>query len=367
MAGEDDLILDMSMFDIEPDNTITEPPDIKTEVVESKKEEDKGIESKTDDAGQENVGKEKSTEIKDEKNPNSPADSNDGILFQALAESLKNQGFFSSLDNIEIKNEEDLAKAFKEELKRNEFSDLSETQKEYLEALREGVPDEVVKDHFHTGTVFANITDNILENDEAIRKQVIIQERIAKGWTPERAEREYKRINDLGEGLEESKFSLDSLKQMEQLDYKQKVEEAKQVKIEEEKQNKERLDNLKKAVYKEEKFLNTFKVDDGLKGAVHRSMTDIIGYDELGRPLNKLMQHRMQDPLDFEVKLYYMYELTKGFTDISKFTNKAMSTASKKLTNAISNSTYIKSSGGKTPYDVTDDRDDVPQIVDVIT
>lgn len=349
MAGED-FTFDMSLIDFnseEPEDKVVDTTQEITntnEIADAEKQENVGEDRKEEDL------KEKEEETND---PDSPAAED---VFEPLASFLKEQGFFSDLD-IKIKNEEDLAEAFRQEIKKNELADLNELQREYLEALREGVPSEVIQSHQKTRTIFENITDDILSEDEEIRKQLIINDRLASGFDQSRAERDYKRIFDAGESYEEAKASRDNLKLKEAQEYENTIKLEKQNELEQKKRAEEQVNNLKKAVFEEDNFLGSFKVDQGLKQRVYDTMTKVVEYSQQGEPLNKLMKHRLEDPVGFEKSLYYMYDLTNGFKDINKFINKSNTTASKKLRDAIQNSTYIKSGGSSVGLDDQDSYD----------
>jgi hypothetical protein len=339
MVGEDNFELDMSLINFTPneDTTIEVVDD---EIVNNTKE------IITDAEKQENVGKEVKEEILEEKekvqDPDSPANSEE--VFGPFAVFLKERGFFSNLDK-EIKNEDDLAEALKEEIRKNEYADLNEAQIEYLEAIRNGIPEAVIQEHLRTRTIFNNITDDILENDEDVRKQLIIQDRMLSGWTQERAEKDYKRIYDVGASYEEAFISRDNIKEKEIQEYDIRVKQEEQYKVEQQKQEAKQIEELKQAVFNEDNLFGVFKVNDGLKQRVHETMTKIVAYTSEGLPLNKLMKQRADNPIKFEKDLYYLFELTNGLNDINKLINKSSTTAANKLRNAVVNSTYIKSTG----------------------
>jgi hypothetical protein len=364
MAGDNE-ILDMSLLEFtEEAQTMTEP--IKEEP--NKEEENiSSIEITDDTTSQEKVGEEgKDPENLEEEdkgeNTTSPANSDE--VFKPLAEFLKEKGFFTTLEK-EITTADDLAEAFREEIKKNEFAQLNPLQKEYLEALSQGIPDNLVQEHMKTRGIFENITDEVLETEEDVRKEVIIQDRMASGWTKERAERDYKRISETGESIEESRISRDNLLQKEKVEYEATVARAKEEQTKAELAAKQQLEDLKNSVYKEDNFLSSFKVTDGLKQKVYETMNTVVDYTPDGLPLNRLMKHKLDNPVEFEKNLYYLYELTNGFKDISKFTTKATTSAAKKLSSAIANSTLIKSGGGD-PYNTAlDMEENVSPIVDV--
>lgn len=343
MAGEENFELDMGLLSFEPEENTT------TEVEEVKEEVNTGNEI-TDAEKQENVGeevKEKDSKEEDVNDPNSPANS-DEELFNVLASSLKERGFFSDLDK-EIKSEDDLAEAFKEEIKKNEYADLNEMQKEYLDALREGVPDAVVQEHFKTRNIFESITDIVLESDEDVRKNVIIQDRLASGWTQERADKDYSRIYNSGESYAEALISRDNLKEKEAQIYQERIEQEKKNIVEQQKQAAKQVDEIKQAVFKEDNLFGVFKVNDGLKQKVYETMTKVVSTttNERGEvvPLNRLMKQRLENPVKFEKDLYYLFTLTNEFQDINKFMTKSNTIAANKLRNAVANSTFIKSGG----------------------
>lgn len=331
----------MSMFDFSSHEQALVETQEQTEekVLSNNEKETEEVKVNVEDTNPEVVDKEEIPE-KEEENSESPANSDD--VFTPLAEFLKEQGFFPNLDK-EIKSAEELAEAFKEEIKRNEFADLTEEQKEYLTALREGVPDALYREHVQAATTFKSVTDDILADNEDIRKQVVIQDLIHSGLSPERAERQWQRIYDLGDSLEESKAARDNLIQKEEKEYQQKIQIEKQRAIEMKKAQEKQLNDLKNNVYSQEKLFDTFPVSQGMKDKVYKTMTEVVAYTETNQPVNKLMKHRMDNPVDFETKLYYLYELTNGFKDINKFVTKSTTSAAKKLKDAVNSANFIKS------------------------
>jgi hypothetical protein len=340
MAGEQNLdILDMSLFDtsgleqtetevIEDNNTVVD--DVSQEIVDNPKDEkDLAVEEKT---------------------TNSPADSDE--VFNQLAAFLKEEGFFSTLDK-EVKTAEDLAEAFKAEIKKNEFAGLNEAQKDYLKALENGIPDDVFNNHLQTTSILDGITDEVLENDENVRRNLIIQEALNRGNSREKAERIYKRSYEIGDSITDAKDAKEYLQTKEAEQYEYNIQAAKQEKIQQQQTAEKQLKELEEAIKSETEIFKGFKVNDGLKNKVFETMTEIVDYtkDVNGNqvPLNALMKHRVDNPIDFEKKLYYLYTLTNGFKDIEKFNVKATTVAARKLRDAVQNNTFIKL-GGDTEY-----------------
>ena len=61
-------------------------------------------------------------------------------------------------------------------------------------------------------------------------------------------------------------------------------------------------------------------------------MTEVVSKNpETGEMQNKFMQSRSLNPIEFDTKMYYLYELTNGFTDMSSISKTVTSKAVKNL------------------------------------
>jgi len=355
MAGENET-LDMSLFDLSalpevPDQTeesvvekeIKEEPVIVDETTAENTGTVTDINDQADGENQETVGsqEEESTEEETsiEQTTESPANSDDEV-YKTLGTYLKEQGVLSSLDT-DLDSLESFAEAVSKEIKSNEYANLNKDQKAYLTALSKGVPEELYKAHVQSNKIYGDLTDAVIEEREDVRKEVIIQDLLSQGWEQGRAEKQYQRVFDVGDSVEEAKISRNNLKQRDNTAYEQEVKRIEQDKVAAEQAKTKQVDDLKKSVYEQSNLFDTFKITDGLKDRVHNSMTKVVGHTESGMALNALMKHRMDDPIDFETKLYYLYELTNGLKDIKKFSNKASTVASKKVKEAVTNSSIF--------------------------
>jgi len=271
-------------------------------------------------------------------------DTNDkGEVYKTLAEALKDEGFFSTKETVDdITNLEKLAEAFREEIKKNEFSDLTESQRRALEGFRNGVPEQTIIQHEQNMQQYNSIDDALLESNEELQKALLITDLMAKGISESRANKMYEISYDNGELLDEAKASLVTLKQRETEQYQSQIAAVQAQRDAQAKAVEEQKKAIKKSIYDVDKFLNEVSVTENLKQKVHSSMTEIVGYTDDGAPLNALTKARLEDPIDFETKLYYLFELTDGFTNIKKFNKQAESKAAKKLESLINNNTFIK-------------------------
>ena len=150
---------------------------------------------------------------------------------------------------------------------------------------------------------------------------------------------------DKGEDIEEAKISLESLKEAENKAYEQYISERKAEQERIKQQRLEEFNKLKSSIEETDKFLGEIPITETMRENVLKAMSVPVTYTEDGMPVNKLMKARMDDPVAFEKNLYYLFELTNGFKDLKFITKKVNSKVSKKLSETLKNSTYVKDSG----------------------
>lgn len=257
-------------------------------------------------------------------------------IYSSLASVLIEQGLLPSLDLNEksVKNVEDLAEVFK--------SEIQNQAKEYLitkigaqgyEALEKGVSLQEYQQYSENVNVLDNINDQTLEQDLDLSKKVIYQDYINQGLSEQKALSILKKIEALGEEqiLEDAKLSLASLKETEGKRL-EKIALEREKQAEQEKAQQEKIDNdLKNAIFNAKEIIPGIKLNKAIKEQVYNSITKPVGKTPDGSVENQLMKERRQNPIDFDTKLYFIYEITKGFKDFSKLVNTAQTSAAQKL------------------------------------
>lgn len=191
----------------------------------------------------------------------------------------------------------------------------------------------------------SNIDQDYLANNIEVAKDLLRQDYKAQGFSDDRVERIINRFVDLGEDdlISEALTAVDSLKQVES----QKIEDQK-LNIEREKaenirQNQELQERLKTTVFKDD-LITGYSPTPVLKDKVYKTMTEVVGTDEHGNPQNRFLHDRAQDPVDFEARMYFMYELTNGFKDLGKLGATSKSRAVSELEKAARSTIIIDNS-----------------------
>ena len=288
-----------------------------------------------EDEGSEEVGEDEVGDEGEGENNNSPN------LYSSLFSVLHNEGLLPSLDptSTKIETPADLAEAFKNEI--DVQADLR------LQQYLQNIDVEKIAQSRTTLNDLSTIDEDYLKENLEVAKQIIKQDYLNQGLLEAKVNRLLNKTIDLGEDmvLEDALESLESLKVFNQ----RKIEE-------EQKSYKERLANeaveaeklqakIKESLYNSKSFIEGLPVNKAIQDRVYKTMNDVVSKDPTtGEMENELMKARRENPLDFDIKLYYLYTLTKGFKSIDNIVTNSKSKIVKDLETAIRR-TPIKDNG----------------------
>ena len=321
-------------------------------------DEDTSLEQK-DNAVEDDAPKEVDSE--DDQDEGSDDDSeSSSTLYSSLAAVIHEQGLLPSLDinSEKIETIEDFVNAFKREQEAQATIKLDE----YIA----NIDVNQIAQSKQTIADLNTIDDTVLREDLELAKQLIYDDYLNQGLDEKKATRLLTRLIDLGEDaiLEDAQESLVSLKEFEarkieqeKISYSKRVEESKveQAKVEAQ---------LKETIYNSKEVLKGFTPTKALQDQVYKSITDIIGKSPDGVFENKFMRERRENPVEFETRMYYLYELTNGFKDYSKLATSAKSTAIKDL-EKIARKTKIQDNGTPSWLQDDDSYDNIGSVLNI--
>ena len=167
-----------------------------------------------------------------------------------------------------------------------------------------------------------NIDEDILtsENDqgEILRRQIIYQDYINKGFKPDRAEKEVDKSFNAGTDIYDAKTALDSNKDYFKEEYENVLNEQKQkLKLERDQKEKQLVEFKKKVLETEDPF--GIKVDKQTRQKVLDNLVKPVHKNKNGQLLTQLQKYSEENPMDAEYNFGLFYTLTNGFKDIEKF------------------------------------------------
>lgn len=253
----------------------------------------------------------------------------------SLVSTLVDEGVLPSLDEEElgeIKSGADLIAIINKQIKSNEFADLTDDQKEYLTALRSGVPNQTYTQQKNIESQYSNIQDSNLEADDALelRKILIKQDFMIKGYDEATANKYSERSVNLGEDVEDSKGALKRLQEYQKNATAGLIKEAEEAKKAQETAATERLDNIKNKIKSTDEILPSMKINIKSKDKVYDLLTKAAGQDSNGNPVNAIVNSMINDQ-EYLIKLAYLHHITDGMTKWDKIISTAKSAAVNKL------------------------------------
>lgn len=198
-----------------------------------------------------------------------------------------------------------------EEVKRREFSDLTETQKEYFESIRDGVPHEVVKQSIEISDNLNSITDANIEENEEIREQLIYNAYLDSGLSEERANKLTQLSIKNGLDVDDAKDSLAQLKQSLANKTKELRDKALRDKQDAQTKYQESMKTLRKTIDSPEEVLGEKNLSKKYKNELYELITNPI--DVNGKSVDFLNKFISENPINSRVILGHLYLMTDGF------------------------------------------------------
>ena len=257
---------------------------------------------------------------KEDTSPDGTGTSPKTNFYSSIASALKEDGIFQNLDNDkakEIKDAESFAQAIRDEVS----AQFDERQKRIDEALNAGIEPSEVQKYERTLNYLDSIKDENIsdesEQGEQLRRQLIYNDFINRGYSKERAQREVKKSFDAGTDIEDAKESLKSNKEFFKSSYDSIVEEAKKEEEKEIEERKKDAETLKKNILEEEKVFGELQIDKATRQKVFDNVSKPVYKDpETGELFTALQKYEMDNRLDFLKNVGLIYTLTDGFKNL---------------------------------------------------
>lgn len=340
--------LDMNMFgendDFELNYDFTPDDDVENENNIDSDNELENENKTVDGEDQEEVdGEEDDQDEGKDDDADDDSDDSSSNLYSSVAAILHEQGLLPSLDieNTKIESVENFAEIMKSEV----TIQAKALAEQYLESLD---IESIAKNKAEIKDL-DSITEETLSSNLEQAKEIIRRDYINQGLDESKINRLLNRLVDLGQDaiIEDAKESLESLKEFnnrkiseEKESYEKRLEEqkAEQLRLEEE---------IKRTVYDKKDLIKGYIPNKVIQDKIYKSMNEIVGKSPEGVFENKFMKERRENPVEFETRMYTIYELTDGFKDFSKITAKGKSNAVKELENIVKKGAF-KDTGAPT-------------------
>lgn len=334
-----------SLFDEETAPPSEETKDTDTEDKDIDVTEEFGNPFEDDDTP-ESVGDGKDKEGSEVQTPKSSSSHNN---FSSIASTLKELGTFEDLsdeDILNIKDAQGLIDAIEKQVK-NSFD---ERQKRIDDALSGGVPPSVIHQYENVINNLEAISEDQVRNEDdngvQLRKNLIYQDYLNRGYSKERAEKEVNKSFNAGTDIEDAMDALESNKQFYISQYNNLVSENNS-KVEAEKQARvKQAEALKTSILDDENTFKDLSVDKSTRKKIYESITKPIYRDpETKQQYTAIQKYALDNPTDFQKYLGLVFTLTNGFKDFQGLVKgpakKAVKDKVKQLEETINNSKAV--------------------------
>nr|DAS15759.1 MAG TPA: hypothetical protein [Caudoviricetes sp.] len=321
----ENLFVDDEVQDTSPEDEVT--PD-QEDGKEDKKNKEKDEETTevidvdnlfTDEPESVGSGKD-NTKGKEDTSSREDSTSPQKTIYSSIAKALKEEGIFPDLDDevlSKVKEPEDFRDLVEQQIK----AGLEERQKRIDDALNYGIEPTEIKRYENTLNFLdsvkeENITDES-DKGEELRKNLIFQDFINRGYSRERATREVQKSFNAGTDIEDAKEALKSNTEYFKGKYDDLIEDAKLGAQKEEENRKEQANKLKESILNEKNILGDLSIDKPTRQKIYDNISKPIYKDpETGEYYTAIQKYEKDNRVDFLKYLGLIFTLTDGFKSL---------------------------------------------------
>ena len=236
-------------------------------------------------------------------------------FYSSIAKTFAEDGVFQNLNDDALSKVND-AESFIDLMEQQIQSKLDEKQKRIDKALNAGIEPTQVQRYENNIKILDSITDEAIseegEKGENLRKNIIYEDYIQKGFSKERAIKAVERSIAAGTDIEDAKESLQSCKDQINKAYNNALKEAEEEKANEEKELKEQAEALKKSILSDSKPFGELELDKNTRQRVFDAISKPIFTDpNTGERLTAIQKFEADNHNDFMKYVGLTYVLTE--------------------------------------------------------
>lgn len=241
-------------------------------------------------------------------------------FYSSIAKALKEEGIFPDLDDeglSKVKDPEDFRDLIEQQIK----AGLDERQKRIDEALNAGVEPTEIRKYENTINFLGSIKEENISDEgdkgEKLRKDLIYQDFINRGYSKERAAREVQKSFNAGTDIDDAKEALKSNIDYFKDKYDELVNEAKSEVEQEENKRKEQAEKLKSSILNDKDVFGDLSIDKSTRQKIYDNIAKPVYKDpETGEYFTAIQKYEMENRTDFLKNIGLLFTLTDGFKNL---------------------------------------------------
>ena len=266
-------------------------------------------------------------------------------FYSSIAKALKEDGVFPDLDDESLKsivNPEDFAAIVEKQIQQK----LDDKQKRIDEALTVGVEPTEIKKYENSISYLKSITEDAIINEaaegEQLRKQLIFQDFINRGYSKERATREVQKSLNTGTDIEDAKEALQSNLDYFTEEYEDLINDAKEAQKAADAARTAQMENLKTTILSADKTFTDIQINQATRQKIFDNIAKPVYTDEkTGEKLTAIQKYERDNRVDFLKNISMVFTLTDGFKNfdglIKNKVRKELNKGIKELEHTINN------------------------------
>ena len=264
-------------------------------------------------SGKENTGEKEDTTPKGD--GTSPKN-----FYSSIAKALKEEGIFPDLDDeglSKVKDPEDFRDLIDQQIK----AGLDERQRKIDDALNAGVEPTEIRKYENTINFLDSIKEENISDEgdkgERLRKDLIYQDFINRGYSKERATREVQKSFNAGTDIDDAKEALKSNIDYFKDKYDELVNDAKSEAEQEERERKDQAEKLKSSILNDKDVFGDLSVDKSTRQKIYDNIAKPVYKDpETGEYFTAIQKYEMENKTDFLKNIGLLFTLTDGFKNL---------------------------------------------------
>jgi len=238
---------------------------------------------------------------------------------------LKEDGILPELSDEDIQNVKD-DESFKDAFEKVIQERLDERTKRVEDALNSGADINEVKQYENILQTLNNIDEEALKKEGAqgddIRRRIIAQDLMNRGYSEEKIRREVKKSFDAGTDIEDAIEALQANVQFYTQKYNDLIEEGKEKARQYKEDMKRQGEELRKSIVEDKGIFDEIGMDKRMRQKVYDNISKPVYKTKDGNWITELQKYQIEHPAEFLKNLGLFYTMTNGFTDLSPLINK---------------------------------------------
>ena len=241
-------------------------------------------------------------------------------FYSSIAKAFAEEGIFPDLDEeslTKVKDPEDFRDLIDQQIK----AGLDERQKRIDEALNAGVEPTEIRRYENTMSFLGSIKEENISDEgdkgEKLRKDLIYQDFINRGYSKERAAREVQKSLDAGTDIDDAKEALKSNIDFFKDKYDELINDAKSEAEQEERERKGQAEKLKSSILNDKDVFGDLSVDKSTRQKIYDNIAKpVYKNPETGEYFTAIQKYEMENRTDFLKNIGLLFTLTDGFKNL---------------------------------------------------